>query len=554
MKKRFFLLVAALLAAAAGALAETAQTASGSGAWGDWLYMYDGAYGGIALTAYLGSDSTVVVPSEIGGEPVKALQGTFRKLALCDEDGGVHISPWHDVAWNDELEMMVSLEYWEDTVNDAIEEVVVPEGIEYIDFGAFRNCTALRSVSLPQSLLYVYSGSFEGCTALERIELPDSLESIGYDAFKGCGMLLDIRFPESLEYIGDGAFEGTGLTEVTLPEAAMRESEIDYVFDPGVIVNGVEMEWPVRRTSQDGFEYDLYERRGCVTICGYNGSETELTIPEELDGWRVASVSSLRGEGKDKVERIVFPETLTELGHSVCYGYRALREVVLPPRLERIENCAFEECESLERVDIPSGVVYIGKYAFWDTALGEVTLPDALTRIEDGAFWNCNLQRVTLPDGVEEIGDMAFGHCRWLKSVAFPDALRRIGEGAFSFCALSRVELPEGLEEIGKEAFHYCDLLESVALPGTLTRIGPGAFSFCRKLKEVELPDGVEEIGEEAFAWCDRLESVTIPDAIRRIDSHAFNRCPKLRQVELPEEIEDMACDAFDPSAHIVRR
>ena len=504
MKRLLLLFVMALLMTAAGAGAETA---AGSAVEGDWRYIYDGVYGGIALTAYLGDDSTVVVPSEIGGESVKALQGTFRKLALYDEDDGVlRVSPWHDVAWNDELEMMVSLEYWEDTVNEAIEEVVVPEGIEYIDFGAFKNCTALRSVSLPRSLRIIYDGSFEGCTALERIELPESLESIGYDAFKGCGMLSRINFPESLEYIGDGAFEGTGLTEATLPEAAMRESDIDYVFDPGVIVNGVETERPVRRTSEDGFEYFLYRRRGCVEIYGYNGSETDLTIPEELDGWRVASVSSLRGDGGDKVERIVFPDSLTELGYSVCSGYRALREVVLPQKLERIGVNAFNYCGSLEYADIPQSVVYIGAYAFKDTALREVKLPGALTRIEDGAFWDCkNLREVELPEGVEEIGELAFAFCNRLKSVTFPGTLRRIGDSAFEHCGLRSVELPEGLEEIGEEAFYYCDWLGSVTFPSTLRRIESKAFKDCERLGEVTLPEGIEYVADDAFDGSTRV-------------------------------------------------
>ena len=85
----------------------------------------------------------------------------------------------------------------------------------------------------------------------------------------------------------------------------------------------------------NGDGHDVY-----ITITGYYGTEEKITIPSEIDGYKV----------------------------------------------RRIEGDAFGDCVSLTRVTIPEGVNEIGSYAFSDcSSLTSVTIPEGVTSI-DGAF------------------------------------------------------------------------------------------------------------------------------------------------------------------------
>ena len=104
-----------------------------------------------------------------------------------------------------------------------IRSVVVPEGVEEIERGAFARYTNLQSLTLPSTLKRIGFEAFKGCSALREVELPNSLLHIGFAAFEGCTSLASIRIPPRVESIGGWAFKGcTGLGSVTLP-ASLRE-------------------------------------------------------------------------------------------------------------------------------------------------------------------------------------------------------------------------------------------------------------------------------------------------------------------------------------------
>lgn len=513
--------------AGTGEAADAAEIAAGDEAVdeSEWLYEYKSQYGGIALTAYLGSDSTVVVPSEIGGNKVKALDCTFRQMAVYGEDGALLVvEPWEvawDRGWNVDKEVVP---------NETLEEVVVPEGIKTIGFGAFSDCTSLRSVSLPQSLEWIDERAFEGCTSLERIELPVCVKWVSYRAFKDCSSLSEVVFPEALDSIASSAFRGTSLTQVSLPEQAVRNSSLDFVFDSGTLVNGVATEYPEDRTSDDGFSYRLYARRGYAEIERYDGSETDLVLPSEIDGWPVTAIHGLHGENEDKIERVVFPEGLTVIEDFMCDCMSSLREVVLPQGLERIGRFAFAGCRQLEHIDIPQSVKSIGEYAFENTGLTEVTVardswcdetafePEVVVHggyydntplsLEDD--WRSTWYSYHYDENWAELG--YYGGTE--KNVVLPSLidgmpLTVIGEYALSEKPMVTAVIPEGVEEIGDYAFACCKSLERVVLPQSLKRIGAYAFGGCDNLERVELPEGIEVVDDYAFS---ALEMVVTDD------------------------------------------
>lgn len=128
----------------------------------------------------------------------------------------------------------------------ALERVTLPEGLERIGEGAFRNCRNLRKIHFPATLWSIGGYAFAHCPALEELALNDDLEELDLFAFSGCRALTEVRVPGGVKYLGDFAFsqceglrravleEGveevalcafcgcTALTSVSLPESLRR--------------------------------------------------------------------------------------------------------------------------------------------------------------------------------------------------------------------------------------------------------------------------------------------------------------------------------------------
>lgn len=127
-----------------------------------------------------------------------------------------------------------------------------------------------------------------------------------------------------------------------------------------------------------------------------------------------------------------------------------------------IEEGAFQQCQYLKEVNLPS-VIDIGKDAFIGChSLTDIHLSDKLETIGGGAFMGCHfLDYLELPPSLAEIGDMAFCDCTNLTHIIndydgnlvaekrlHPNVLK-IGENAF---------LDTPLEHLSDNPFKdYCE-------------------------------------------------------------------------------------------------
>lgn len=101
-----------------------------------------------------------------------------------------------------------------------------------------------------------------------------------------------------------------------------------------------------------------------IVIYGYNGEETEVQIPAEIDGMSV-----------------------TEIGEKAFYINSFLTAVNLPDSIVKIGKDAFNGCFNLAEVNLSDSVAEIGEYAFCGcSSLIEVNLPDSVAEIGSKHF------------------------------------------------------------------------------------------------------------------------------------------------------------------------
>ncbi len=138
--------------------------------------------------------------------------------------------------------------------------------------------------------------------------------------------------------------------------------------------------------SSGGYEYALNED-GTAGIARYTGSDTQLTIPDSLDGHPVTSVGAEAFMNNGLLQGVTVPEGVAAIGMKAFYNCSGLSDVVLPGSLRTIGVLAFSYCGSLQAVTVPEGTQSIGEYAFGDcTVLLHVFLPDSVMKIGTDAF------------------------------------------------------------------------------------------------------------------------------------------------------------------------
>ena len=394
--------------------------------------------------------------------------------------------------------------------------------------------------------------------------------------------------------------DGTSKTETTdIGEGVFNvkfvKTNHNYRVDNGNVTLLIEDKSVVEPNNIADWEYDPNDD-GTLTITGYKGSDTEVVIPNYINGVKVkkieaeaSSVDSIWGEsirdddskfyygcvprkGQKTIKTITISYGIEEIGDFAFAGTIKLESVRIPSSVTSIGNYAFDSCSSLENVTMPSSVTNIGEYAFADCrslknitipsgvtsiaqrafancrSLTSITIPSSVTSIEDVAFYCCeSLTNITIPSSVTSIGEDAFGGCSSLTNVTIPSSVTTIKGSAFSFCTnLTNIEIPAGVTSIEEGTFNGCSSLANITIPTGITTIGLSAFDGCSSLTNVTIPAGVTSIAQQAFANCSSLTNITIPSSVTNIGNFAFINCSNLTNITIPSTVTSMGLKVFD--------
>lgn len=235
-----------------------------------------------------------------------------------------------------------------------------------------------------------------------------------------------------------------------------------------------------------------------------------LFIPAYIGGIKVTKFSNLDCITRNKIERLILPDTITEIGEGLCAGNSTLREVILSKNIKKISNNAFVNCKKLEKINLEN-VENLGTNSFYNCeSLIELNL-DKLAILGPNSLRNCiNIIQLNLPN-IKGIYNNALSDNDNLQTVNFGTNLIYMGIEIFRNCiSLDNVYIPEGIIDIKDGMFENCKKLNTIHIPNTVTKIGTAAFSLTNLSGVFKIPLNVKVIDEYAFTGCD-FEAINIP-------------------------------------------
>lgn len=158
----------------------------------------------------------------------------------------------------------------------------------------------------------------------------------------------------------------------------------------------------------------------------------------------------------EKTGMVELPEGVTKIERE-AFNYCKINSVKFPSTLRLISDNAFADCENLKTIDFGCGLTHVGSsvswYTFASSGLEKISFPRQVKSIGRGAFYESQLKEITLNEGLEIIEEDSFMMCLGLKSISIPKTVSTIGR-----CALSYVK--------NVYAEHFTeDMLTAIILP-----------------------------------------------------------------------------------------
>ncbi|MBQ7462243.1 MAG: leucine-rich repeat protein [Bacteroidaceae bacterium] len=472
---------------------------------------------------------------------------------------------------------------------------------------AFYGCSALNDIDL-KSCTRIGDKGFSGCSSLRRLDFTSDLKAIDYGAFMNCTGLRSITMTGAAPGVGSSVFSGVQANQVTLyvpasfadtyEKAPWTSFKLDksIQFDEnglikGTVSNGVKWELTsngILRLQGWGAIPD-YSSISLQPWYNYRDFIRDIIIDDNIQSIGKNAFALPEGE-ESKVVTISIPRSCKSIGEAAFRNLNSLRNVYIT-RVETLGSYAFEGCTNLRTIELGASLQSVGDYVFRNchglydienmNSTVATTTKNSFADIKSDVY---NLRAggprkansysgqstVTLivnnGDIVKYITDANWGRFHipyaddrgtWVKAGKFGDGMWILYNDGTMVISADNSDITDSDESVGfwtkwDNPNDPCKLTKRIEFTGNM-QVVPACFSLFENLESVELCPAIKTIYRYAFENCSKLKSVNFENVdticvyafqsaafetlnltnVKEIQQGAFRKCQNLTDVQL---------------------
>ena len=371
-----------------------------------------------------------------------------------------------------------------------------------------------------------------------------------YTATEGDVIVLEVTPAEGYEFVSwaDGNTENpraiSMLSNVTLSASCevVTPSNPDVDENGYIIFEDAEVARICAENWGDGTGITL-EQAAAVTSVGtvFKGNTAITSFNEFGKFTNVQIIPMYAFEKCTALHAIDFPESVTTVGARAFFGCAALQSVINLPNLESIAELVFygsgitsvanlgriaklsdgdnnnslgvfSNCPNLSSVRLPETLTYIGSYAFYNSVINDINIPSGVVTIGKGAFRGVPAQIDVDYPKLEQLGQAAFYNSGVKRILNLGTVSALLGKnsynsfGDFYGCvSLELAILPATMTSIAAYSLRDCPILNTVVCKATTPpTLGSAAFSgtlIASGTGSIYVPDASVAAYREASVW-----------------------------------------------------
>ena len=227
------------------------------------------------------------------------------------------------------------------TLLSGCKNTIIPNDISTIGEAAFSQCNGLSTITIPDNITAIKPFAFVSCENLTSIVLPPNLKAIDRQTFQLCTSLESIDIPDNVENIGLRAFlDCKKLAKIKIGTGLRGCGEYAFSNCKSIASITIDNNYLV------SMDYTVDSK-----LCDMFGSMYFAMAKEYTIGEHVTSIGECAFQTCNVMETLTLPSSLTEIKRWAFNGCSKLRSVIA-----KMDN----PFDLSERYPVFSGLTYSG--------------------------------------------------------------------------------------------------------------------------------------------------------------------------------------------------
>lgn len=323
--------------------------------------------------------------------------------------------------------------YNDDYIGEGLyfENIKLPNSLEKIDDYAFYNNDGLLYLEIPENVSYLGAYSIAACDSLRYVKVGNGVEKINDYAFYGNMKLTEVYLGEKISSFGDYAFYFcVSLDTINIPPKVSVIKNTVFLECPSLVTIEGESESFAEKYAGENRKYfqetreispknenqlddtlwsDVYKyaitAQNEIMIIKFDENKkspsSDIIIPNYIKGFPVTSIAANAFMNDTYITGVKLSKNIVKTGTGAFANYKNiksnLKNVIFENNSELNKigigmfYTQFPKNSSLEKIDIPKKVFYLGGQAFFNNVnLKEISIPASINKIDSEVFYGCD--------------------------------------------------------------------------------------------------------------------------------------------------------------------